>query len=101
VSSKRKKNRGSSRGIGQSYPEEQSHNPYLKAAILEVVDNQLRDGDPPETRQTLKRLMAAGYSEQQAREKIGSAVVSEIWGILHEKKPFDRVRFVGLLEELS
>jgi len=26
------------------------HNPRLKAVILEVVDNQLRGNDPPETR---------------------------------------------------
>ncbi len=27
-------------------------NPYLKSAILEVVNNQLEANDPPETRQT-------------------------------------------------
>ena len=26
------------------------YNPYLKATLLEVVDNQLNDNDPPETR---------------------------------------------------
>jgi hypothetical protein len=37
-------------------------NPYLKSAILEVVDNQLKANDPPETRKTLKRLPTEGYS---------------------------------------
>ena len=31
---------------------EQGTNPYLKAAILEVVENQLREHNPPETQQT-------------------------------------------------
>jgi hypothetical protein len=102
VKTKRKKNRGQSRGVGQPhFDREQSHNPYLKAAILEVVENHLREGDPPETRQTLERLMAAGHSESQAKEMIGSAVVGEIWAMLYEGKPFDRERFVGLLEGLS
>jgi len=87
-------------GASQAYGEETTTNPYLKEEILEVVENQLRDGDPPETRQTLERLLAAGYSRQQAVEMIGSVVVEEGWVGLHDKKPFDRVRFVGLLEKL-
>ncbi|HYU76861.1 MAG TPA: hypothetical protein VEL31_29690 [Ktedonobacteraceae bacterium] len=101
---KRKKNSGPgkvARGVGQPYDEGMPFNPHLKAAILEVVENQLRDGDPPETRQTLERLLTAGYSRQQAIEMIGSAVVGEIWNVLHENKSFDRARFTALLAQLS
>jgi hypothetical protein len=35
-------------------------NPHLAAAILEIVDTQLRDGTPKETRQTFDRLLAGG-----------------------------------------
>jgi Domain of unknown function (DUF1841) len=104
VRGKRKKNRGPNRkatGVDQSYDAGTTFNPYLKAAILEVVENQIRDGDPPETRQTLERLLAAGYARKQAIEMIGSAVVEEIWAIQHEHKPFDRARFTALLEQLS
>jgi hypothetical protein len=34
----------------------------LKAAILEVVENQFSNSVPPETRQTLEELLAARYS---------------------------------------
>ena len=101
---KRKKNSGPgkvTRGVGQPYDEGIPFNPHLKAAIQEIVENQLRDGDPPETRQTLERLLTAEYSRQQAIEMIGSAVVEEIWSVLHERKPFDRARFTALLEQLS
>ena len=101
---KRKKNRGPSRGARgatQTYDEGTTFNPHLKAAILEVVENQIRDGDPPETRQTFERLLVAGYSRKQAREMIGSAVVEEIWAVLHERKPFNRARFSALLEQLN
>jgi hypothetical protein len=37
-------------------------NPALRAAIMEVVENQLRDNTPSETRPTLARLMGQGYS---------------------------------------
>jgi len=104
VRKKRKKSREPSRaarGVGQPYDEGTPVNPHLKAAIVEVVENQIRDGDPPETRQTLERLLAAGYSRTQAVEMIGSALVEEIWAIMHEKKPFDRARFTALLEQLG
>lgn len=99
-SSKRHWVRREVRGASQASSEETATNPYLKEEILEVVENQLRDGDPPETQQTLERLLAAGYARQEAVEMIGSAVVEEIWVVLHDKKPFDRERFVGLLEKL-
>ncbi|MBM2805159.1 MAG: hypothetical protein HW419_3052, partial [Deltaproteobacteria bacterium] len=41
--------------------------PVLNAAIMKVVDNQLRGNDPPQTGQTFKRLMAAGHSEEEAK----------------------------------
>ncbi len=105
MGNKRRKSRqrhGQIKEIGGVDPQyEEGYNPYLKAAILEVVENQLRENNPPETGQTFERLLAAGYSRQRAREMIGAAVVEEIWNVLHEKKPFDHVRFVGLLEKLG
>jgi hypothetical protein len=101
---KRKRNRGSSgrnRRVDQAYDEGATFNPRLKAVILEVVENQIRHSDPPETRQTLERLLAAGYSRKQAIEMIGSAVVEEIWTVMHDGKPFDRARFTMLLEQLG
>jgi len=81
--------------------EEGTTNPHLKAPILEVVENQLRENNPPETRQTFERLLAAGYSRKQATEMIGSAVVEEIWAVLHDQQPFDRARFTALLGQLN
>ena len=104
VRGKLKRNLGLSRearGVDQPYNEETPFNPHLKATILEVVENQIRASDPPETRQTFERLLTAGYSRKEAVEMIGSALVEEIWGMLHDNKPFDRGRFRGLLEKLG
>ena len=61
--------------------DEPEPNEIVKAAILETVENQLRDNDPPETRQTYERLVSAGYSDQEARELIGALVSTEIFGL--------------------
>ena len=42
--------------------------PLLKSAILKVVENQLRNSDPPETKTTYDRLIKEGHSNSEARE---------------------------------
>jgi hypothetical protein len=68
--------------------------------ILKVVENQIRDNDPPETRQTLRRLMKEGFSREEASELIGTVVVHEIYNVLKENEYFNRKRFVAALRQL-
>jgi len=75
-------------------------NPRLKATIIEVVDNQLRANDPPETRSTLDRLIAEGHSEKAAKELIGCVVTSEIFDVMKNKEEFDLQRYVDALNNL-
>lgn len=77
------------------------HDPLLKNIILDVVNKQIQGNDPPETRQTLERLMAAGYARQEAIEMIGSALVEIIWELLQDRKDFDVKRYRALLDELG
>ncbi len=41
------------------------YNLVLHDAIMEAVDNQLRELDPPEARETYDRLVASGISDDQ------------------------------------
>ena len=75
-------------------------NPALGAAIMEVVDNQLRDGTPPETRQTFDRLLADGHTEEEARRLIACAVTSEIFDVLKNRQPYDEARYITALHRL-
>lgn len=72
----------------------------VRAAILEVVENQLRDGKPPETKQTYQRLVAEGHSEEEAKRLIAVVVTSEIFDVLKHKKPYDEARFIAALRQL-
>jgi hypothetical protein len=75
-------------------------NPRLKAVILEIVDNQLRENTPPETGQAYGRLLADGYTDQEARELIGAAMISEIYEILKYKRPYNQKRYLKALRRL-
>jgi hypothetical protein len=74
--------------------------PQLAAAILEIVDTQLRDGAPPETRQTFERLIASGYTPEGARQLLAHVVVSEIFGVMASGERYDEARFVAALHRL-
>ena len=60
-------------------------NPHLKAAILQVVNNQLNDNDPPETKQTYDRLIKEGFPEKEAKRLLGCVVSAEIFDVLKNK----------------
>ena len=75
-------------------------NEYLKGAIIEVVDNQIKSLDPPETKETYDRLLEMGHSEEKAKELIGVVVSAEIFDIIKKKEPFNKERFVKALNKL-
>ncbi len=74
--------------------------PQLNAAIMKVVENQLRSNDPPQTALTFKRLIAAGHSEKEARRLIACVVSAEIFDVLKKQGPFNLDRFVKALDRL-
>ncbi len=78
----------------------QAPNPYLRRAIFEIVDNQLRGNNPPETKETLERLMAEGRSRSEALELIACVVTTEIFEVLKFGRPYDNARFVEALKAL-
>jgi len=75
-------------------------NPQLAAAILEIVDTQLRDRTPPETQQTFDRLVAAGYTPEGARQLLAHVVVREIFTVMRRGERYDAARFVAALHRL-
>lgn len=72
----------------------------IRTAILEVIQNQLRDNNPPETRQTLVRLQAGGFSEQEALKLIGYVVAAEVFGVLKENRSYDEEKYIAALKAL-
>jgi hypothetical protein len=75
-------------------------NPELGKKFLEVVRNQIRDNDPPETRQTFERLKTEGYTPDEARRLISTALTVELFHIMRDHEAYDRKRFVWNLSHL-
>ena len=69
-------------------------------AMVEAVENQIQDNDPPETRITLDRLMSLGESRENAMRYIASVLSVEVFEILKNQTPFNEERYLTNLKNL-
>ncbi len=72
----------------------------MTEAILAVVDQQMRDNTPPETRRTFERLVAQGYAPEDARRLIGNVVAQEIFAVMQRGETYDEQRYIQALRGL-
>ena len=79
---------------GQIVQAETANGQLVGEAIVEVVENQLADNNPPETKQTLDRLMKTGESRENAIRYIAGALSVEIFGALKQQESYDNERYV-------
>ena len=79
----------------------ESFNPRLQKLIFEIIDNQIRDNEPPETKATWKRLKAAGYSDLQIRKKIGGVFAEHLYYVMHDNIPMDNEKYIQDLKRLK
>ncbi len=79
---------------------EPSANPALREAILAVVDQQMRDNTPPETRRTFERLVALGYAPEDARRLIGNVVAQHIFAVMQREEIYNEQRYILALRGL-
>ncbi len=77
-----------------------SANPALTEAILAVTDQQMRDNTPPETRRTYERLVALGYTPEDARRLIGNVVAQEIFAVMQREEMYNERRYAAALRGL-
>ena len=75
-------------------------NEIVREQIFEIIKNQIASNKPPETKQTLKRLINLGYSDLDARRLIGQCLAVELFDVLKHKKPYNNDRYVSHLKKL-
>jgi type IV secretory pathway component VirB8 len=81
--------------------DDSGYNPRLKKLVIEVVEKQMKDNNPPITNITFHRLIADGYTEQAAKEKIAAVVVGHIYDAMKYNKPFDEEKYAKELSKLK
>lgn len=75
-------------------------NKVLKGQFIEIVENQLKANNPPETKQTYQRLLDLGINASEAKMYIGQCVAFEIFHVMKNQEVFNEKRFIGNLNKL-
>lgn len=75
-------------------------NGNLKKTVITAVEEQLASGECPFVREAFEELLDRGYSERQAKEKIGAVMLESIYDILSEKKDYDENQYRARIEEV-
>jgi hypothetical protein len=75
-------------------------NEILREQIFEIIRNQIKDNDPPETKITYNRLKTKGYSDFETNQLIGQCVAVELFKVMKFKEQFDEIRYITNLKIL-
>jgi hypothetical protein len=69
-------------------------NDILREQIFEIINNQLRNNDPPETKATFDRLKAKGFDDSQTRQMIGQCIAVELFDVMKFGKTYNNERYI-------
>jgi len=69
-------------------------------AMLKIVENQLEENNPVDTKITLDRLMAMGESRENAMRYIATVLSVEIFEMMKDSVPFNEIRYIEKLKIL-
>ena len=72
----------------------------LREQISEIVKNQLKNNDPPETKIVYKQLLQTGFTDAQTKQMIEQCVTLELFEIIQMGKTFDNDRYIKNLKNL-
>jgi hypothetical protein len=73
----------------------------LQKIIIQSVEVQIRDNDPPATRATFERLIANGHDEADAKDMIASVIAEEIYLRMKDNRTINEEIFAARLAELQ
>lgn len=75
-------------------------NEKLREHIFGIIQNQIRDNNPPETKATFDRLKKQGFDDLQTKQLIGQCLSVELFDVMKHGKPFNEKRYIRNLKAL-
>ncbi|MBP7738768.1 MAG: DUF1841 family protein [Spirochaetes bacterium] len=73
----------------------------LHKIIMQSIEVQIRDNDPPAVRATYERLLANGRDDATAKDMIASVIAEEIYLRMKENRTINEEMFAARLGELQ
>jgi hypothetical protein len=81
--------------------EQDGTNPILHITMHQIIETQIAKDDPPETDETLNRLMAQGTTRHDAIHQIGAVFTEELYQVLKHQREFNSARYIKKLGRLG
>lgn len=75
-------------------------NTAMRDHIFEVIENQIENNDPPETKKTYDRLRADGFDDFVTKQMIGQCLGIEIFNMLKQGQEYNNNRYLKNLQNL-
>ena len=72
----------------------------VKNPYIQVVDDHLESGDPPETKKAVEALVAKGRSPGQAKQIVAEVVKAEMNAMLAASRDFDNAKYAAALQKM-
>jgi hypothetical protein len=80
---------------------EEGVNPFAHMSMHGIVENQLDEGEPPQVRDCLERLLATGLSRHEAIHRIATAVSNMIFEVMSQNREVDQDKYLNDLETIA
>jgi len=75
-------------------------NEIIRKQIFEIIENQIRENNPPETNVTYNRLRKQGFNDFQTKQMIGQCLAVELFNIIKFDKNYNNERYIKNLKAL-
>jgi hypothetical protein len=72
----------------------------VRKALFEVIENQMKMDNPPETKETFHRLRAAGYSRKETMRLLACVLLVELNDMVRDNRLYDEATYVEKLMAL-
>ncbi|HDZ55012.1 MAG TPA: hypothetical protein ENI17_09020 [Pseudomonas xinjiangensis] len=73
---------------------------FAHSKLVEAVENQLANGEPPAAQATLNKLTLVGYSREDSLDLMAQVLAHRIGVMLDEDLPFDNAAYEQALRNL-
>ncbi|MFH1596368.1 MAG: hypothetical protein ABIG94_08385 [Pseudomonadota bacterium] len=71
-----------------------------REALFKAIRIQMKEGNPPETTETFRRLMSEGYSRKESMKLIACVLLVEINEMVKENRLYNEATYVKALKAL-
>jgi hypothetical protein len=72
----------------------------VQEALFEAIENQMKEGEPRETKATFDRLLADGYSRRETMKFLASVLLVELNDMVRDNRLYDEASYVKKLKTL-